>query len=393
MRSLLTMLGIVIGVSAVIAMVAVGAGAQMRVEEQIRAFGANLLLVLPGAAQEGGARLAGGTRHTLTEDDAAAIGVQVPGVISAAPSVRGTQQVVHGNRNWNTVVIGTLPDYLTTREWPAQKGRIFADQEIQSAAKVATLGATVAAALFADADPLDQIIRIGDVPFRVVGVLAAKGTSDAANNQDDVIFVPISTAKLRLLGGASQVNRASLNSILVKVADADGMPAVKAEIGGLLRDRHHLSADALDDFQVWDPAAAMAAKHEATRTLSFLLAAIASVSMLVGGISIMNIMLVSVTERTREIGLRLALGARRRDIRRQFLAEAIVLSLVGGVLGTVLGIAVAALLSGLAGWEVFIGPEAVIAAVLFAATVGIFFGYYPAVRASRLDPIEALRIE
>jgi putative ABC transport system permease protein len=393
MRSLLTILGIVVGVAAVIATVAVGAGAQLRIEEQIRTFGTNLLMVLPGAAQEGAARLAGGTRHTLTEDDAAAIDVQVPGVISAAPSVRATQQVVLGNRNWNTVVVGTRPDYLTAREWPAEKGRIFADQEIQSAAKVATLGATVAEALFEDSDPIDEIIRIGEVPFRVVGVLAAKGHSGAANDQDDVIFVPISTAKLRLLGGASQVNRASLNSILVNVADANVMPAVKGEIAGLLRDRHHLSAEAPDDFQVWDPAAAMAAQHEATKTLSFLLAAIASVSLLVGGISIMNVMLVSVTERTREIGLRLALGARRRDIRRQFLAEAIVLSLIGGVLGTVLGIAAAALLSTLSGWEVFIGPEAVLAAVIFAASVGTFFGYYPAVRASLLDPIEALRTE
>ncbi|ARP68208.1 hypothetical protein A9K65_032880 (plasmid) [Mesorhizobium sp. WSM1497] len=394
MRSLLTMLGIVIGVSAVIAMVAVGAGAQLRVEEQIRTFGANLLMVLPGAAQEGGARLAGGTRHTLTEDDSVAIGAQVPGVVSVAPSVRGTLQVVHGNRNWNTVVVGTLPAYLTAREWQAEEGRMFTDMEIQSAAKVATLGATVAGALFADADARDDIIRIGDVPFRVVGVLAAKGGPfGAGNDQDDVIFVPISTAKLRLLGGASQVNRGSLNSILVKVANADVMLTTKAEIAGLLRDRHHLSVDAPDDFRVWDPAAAMAAQHEATRTLSFLLAAIASVSLLVGGISIMNIMLVSVTERTREIGLRLALGARRRDIRRQFLAEALVLSLGGGVLGTVLGIVAAAMLFSLASWEVFIGPEAVIAAVLFAALVGTFFGYYPAVKASRLDPIEALRIE
>ena len=393
MRSLLTILGIIIGVSSVIAMVAIGAGAQLRVEEQIRRFGANLLLVLPGAAEEGGVHFAGGTRHTLTEADAGAIGAQIFGVISSAPSVRGSQQVVNGNRNWNTVVNGTRPEYLTAREWPAEKGRIFDDQEIQSAAKVAILGATVAAALFADADPQDQIIRIGDVPFRVIGVLAPKGPSGVSNDQDDMIVVPISTAKLRLLGGASQANRASLNSILVKVADADVMPAVKAEIVGLLRERHHLSADTPDDFEVWDPAAAMAAKHEATRTLSFLLAAIASVSMLVGGISIMNIMLVSVTERTREMGLRLAIGARRRDIRRQFLAEAIVLSLVGGVLGTVLGIAAAALLSTLAGWEVFVGPEAVIAAVLFAATVGTFFGYYPAVKASRLDPIDALRIE
>jgi len=393
MRSLLTMLGIIIGVAAVIAMVAVGAGAQVRVAEQIRTLGANLLMIQPGAGQEGSARLAGGTRHTLSEDDAAAIGGQVPGVLVAAPSVRGSGQLVHGNRNWNTVVNGTRPDYFIAREWPLDRGRSFSEQEARIAAKVATLGASVAKVLFAEADPLGQTIRIAEVPFQVIGVLAAKGPAGDGSDQDDVVFVPISTAKLRLLGGAHQVSRGSLNYILVKVADALAMESVQAEIRGLLRDRHRLSAGAPDDFQVSNPAAAMAAQHEATRTLSFLLAAIASVSLLVGGISIMNIMLVSVTERTREIGLRLAVGARRRDIRRQFLAEAVALCLVGGAFGIVAGVAGAALLSRLAGWAVFIGPEAVAAAVLFAAAIGIFFGYYPASKASRLDPIEALRFE
>ena len=393
MRSFLTMLGIIIGVSAVITMVALGAGAQARVEEQIRSLGANLLMVQPGAARDGGARLAGGTRHSLTEFDAAAIAAQISGVVIAAPSVRSSKQAVNGNRNWNTVINGTWPDYFLARDWPAKKGKLFSNQETQSAAKVAILGASVAKALFAEADPIGAIIRIGDAPFRVVGVLDAKGTSGSGTDQDDVIFVPISSAKLRLFGGANQVHLESVNYILVKVANSAAMPTVEAEIKGLLRDRHRLSKNAPDDFTIWNPAATMTAQHESTRTLGFLLAAIASVSLIVGGISIMNIMLVSVTERTREIGLRLALGARRRDIRRQFLTEAVTLSLVGGVVGIVLGIAGAALLSRLAGWAVLIGSEAIIAAALFAAAVGIFFGYYPAVRASRLDPIEALRFE
>jgi putative ABC transport system permease protein len=393
MRSVLTMLGIIVGVSAVIAVVGIGAGAQVRVAEQIRTLGTNLLMVQPGALQQGAVRLAGGTRHNLTADDASAIAAQIPEVAISAPSVRGSEHVVRGNRNWTTTVNGTLPDYFTAREWPVETGRLFSMEEAQVSAKVATLGATVAKALFADANPIGQMIRIANAPFRVVGVLAVKGTSGAGQDQDDVVFVPLSTAKLRLLGSANAVNHGSLDYILVKVADSDATANAETEIEGLLRDRHRLPNGTPDDFRIWNPAAALAAQHETTRTLSFLLAAIASVSLIVGGISIMNIMLVSVTERTREIGLRMALGARRRDIRRQFLTEAVVLSLLGGGIGVVVGIASAAVLSRLAGWAVFIGPEAVVAALLFAAGVGVFFGYYPAVRASRLDPIEALRFE
>jgi putative ABC transport system permease protein len=392
MRSLLTMLGIIIGVSAVIAMVAIGAGAQVRVEQQIRSLGANLLMVQPGAARKDGAYLKSGTRHTLTEDDATATAA-IPDVIVAAPSVRGAKQVVYGNRNLNTVVNGTSPNYFIAREWSIERGRLFSEQEMHRASKVAILGASVAKILFAKADPIDKIIRIADVPFRVIGQLVVKGTSGSGTDQDDVIFVPISTAKLRLLAENSQVNPGSVNYVLVKVADTGSMASIEEVIKGLLRDRHLLPHNAPDDFKVWNPAAAMSARHETTKTLSFLLAAIASVSLIVGGISIMNIMLVSVTERTREIGLRLALGARRRDIRRQFLTEALTLSLVGGVVGIVLGIASAWLFSKLAGWVAFIGPEAVLAAVLFAAIVGVIFGYYPAVKASRLDPIDALRFE
>jgi putative ABC transport system permease protein len=393
MRSLLTMLGIIIGISAVIAMVAVGAGAQVQVEQQIRSLGANLLMVQPGAAAKDGARLKGGSLHTLTENDATAIAAQVPGVVVAAPSVRGAQQIVYGNSNWNTVVNGATPDYFEAREWSVDEGRLFSVEETRTAAKVAVLGASVSKSLFATADSIDKIIRIADVPFRVIGRLVAKGTSGAGADQDDVVFVPISAASLRLFGGANRVRPGAVNYIIVKVVDANAVPAVEDGIKGLLRDRHRLAQVAPDDFKVWSPAAAMSAQHETTRILSFLLAAVASVSLIVGGISIMNIMLVSVTERTREIGLRLALGARRRDIRRQFLTEAVTLSLVGGLLGIGVGVTSAALLSRLAGWAVFIGPEAVIAAALFAATVGIFFGYYPAAKASRLDPIEALRFE
>jgi putative ABC transport system permease protein len=392
MRSLLTMLGIIFGIAAVIITLGVGAGAQARVEEQIRSLGANLLLVQPGAARNGAVRLAIGTHYTLTEGDAAAIATQISDVVIAAPSVPGAKQVVHGNRNWNTVVNGTWPDYLIAREWPMKTGRSFSAQETQTAAKVAILGNSVAKVLFATANPIGAIIRIAKVPFRVVGVLAVKGTS-GGKDADDVIFVPISTAKLRLFGSANPIKFGSVKYILVKFSDAAAMPIVEKEIEGLLRDRHRLSQRTPDDFRVVSPAVALEAQHKAARTLSFLLAAIASVSMIVGGVSIMNIMLVSVTERTREIGLRLALGARRRDIRRQFLAEAVALSLVGGIAGIVLGIAGAALLAKLAGWTVLISVEAIIAAAVFAAAVGIFFGYYPAARASRLDPIEALRVE
>lgn len=392
MRSLLTMLGIIFGISAVIITLGVGAGAQARVEKQIRSLGANLLLVQPGAARYGAVRLAGGTRHTLTEGDAAAIATEISGVVVAAPSVPGVKQVVYGNRNWNTVINGTSPDYLIARDWPVKQGRPFSAQETRTAAKVAILGNSVAKVLFATASPLGAIIRIGEVPFRVVGVLADKGTS-GGKDTDDVIFVPISTAKLRLFGSANQIKFGSVKYILVKFSGSAAMPTIEAEIKGLLRDRHRLSQRAADDFRIVSPAAALVARHKAARTLSFLLAAIASVSLIVGGVSIMNILLVSVTERTREIGLRLALGARRRDIRRQFLAEAVALSLVGGVAGILLGVAGAVLLSKLAGWAVLIGPKAIITAALFAAGVGIFFGYYPAVQASRLDPIEALRVE
>ena len=393
LRSLLTMLGIVIGVAAVITMVAIGEGAHMRVAEQIRALGANLLIVMPGAAREGGARLELGSRHTLTKADASAIRREIPAVAVAVPSVSGTAQVVHGNRNWNTTVNGTEPDYFIAREWPIASGRLFTSREVSSAAKVAVIGASVAKALFEGTNPVGRIIRIADVPITVVGVLARKGPSGTGRDQDDIIFLPLSTAKLRLMGGAHEINRDAVAYILIKVMNTSAMAPAEHQIVALLRQRHRRQSDAKDDFRVRNPAAAMAAQRAATGTLTFLLAAVASISLLVGGISIMNIMLVSVTERTREIGLRLAVGARRRDIRSQFLVEALTLCVVGGILGILLGVGAATAVAEIAGWPIFIGPGAIGLATGFSAIVGIFFGFYPALKASQLDPIEALRFE
>jgi putative ABC transport system permease protein len=393
MRSFLTMLGIIIGVASVIAMVAVGAGAQTQVTEQIRSLGANVLMVLPGAARQNGARLESGSRRTLTQADATAIARQIPQVRAAAPSVRANLQVVRANRNWNSVVNGTTADYFVIREWRLAAGRVFSSGEEDGAGKVALIGATVAKQLFGTTEPVGQQIRILTVPFEVVGVLAEKGQSGAGQDQDDVVFVPISTAKLRLMGSGSEINRDAVGYVLIKAVSDGAVDPATVAIQGLLRQRHRTGPGQEDDFQVTNPAAAMAAQRASTKTIAWLLAAIASVSLVVGGISIMNIMLVSVTERTREIGLRLAVGARRRDIRNQFLTEATALCLLGGLVGIGIGIAVSAGIARLAGWPIFLGPEAMLVAVAFSAAIGIFFGYYPARIAARLQPIEALRSE
>jgi putative ABC transport system permease protein len=393
MRSFLTMLGIIIGVASVITMVAVGAGAQTRVAEQIRSLGANVLMVLPGAAQDGAIRRESGSRHTLTESDAKAIATQVPQVQTGAPSIRHAAQIVRGSKNWNTTVNGTTADYFVVRDWTLSTGRHFTASEEEGAGKTALIGKTVVKQLFGTDDPIGAQIRISSVPFDVIGILAEKGQSGAGQDQDDIIFVPISTAKLRLMGGASEVNREAVAYILVKAVSDDAMAAAKAQIEALLRQRHRLGVDREDDFQVNDPAAAMAAQRASTTTLAWLLAAIASVSLVVGGISIMNIMLVSVTERKREIGLRLAVGARRRDIRNQFLTEAVVLCLLGGLVGIVLGAASSIIAARLADWPIFLGADAVLFAISFTAVLGIFFGYYPAWKAARLQPVDALRSE
>jgi putative ABC transport system permease protein len=394
LRSALTILGIVIGVAAVIAMVAVGGGAQSRVADQIRSLGADLLLVQPGSESDGAVRLGAGSRDSLTEDDAAAIAAEVPGVLVAAPTVAGNAHLVHGNLNWSSLVGGVTPDYLVARDWKVETGRAFTSEEVETAAKVVLLGTTVAKELFADEPPLGELVRIANVPFTVIGVLGKKGqAAESGRDQDDVALLPLTAAKLRVLGARSQVSRRAIDFIMVKASSTDAMASVQEQIGQLLRQRHRLAPGADDDFQVREPAAAMEAQAAAARSLTLFLAAVASVSLVVGGISIMNIMLVSVIERTREIGLRQAVGARRWDVRSQFLIEAVTLCLLGGVAGIALGIGAAIAIAELVGWPIFVSPLAVLVAFAFAGAVGVFFGFFPAHKASRLDPIEALRFE
>jgi len=392
LRSLLTMLGIIIGVAAVISVMAVGAGAQSEVIKEMRTLGANLLLIKPGSAERSGVRLGSGTRPTLTEEDARAIRGDVAWVAVAAPFVYSKTQVVRGNANWSTRVQGITSDFLVAREWDLAAGRAFAPQETEGASKVALLGATVVERLFGAHDPVGQIIRVADVPFTVIGVLGRKGETSTGGDQDDRILIPLSTAKIRVLG-SSRMRRRSIDYILVKVTDADRLGEAEREIVSLLRQRHRLLPDEPGDFTVRNLAEMQASREKAAGVLGFWLAAVASVSLLVGGISIMNIMLVSVSERTREIGVRLAVGARPRDIRNQFLVEAVLLSLLGGIVGIALGMGAAILIGALGGVPVLIRLEAIMLASGFAAAVGIFFGFFPASRASRLDPIRALRFE
>jgi putative ABC transport system permease protein len=392
MRSALTMLGIIIGVSAVIAMMAVGAGARERIAAQIRSIGSNVIIILSGSTTSGGIRVGSGSVLTLTEDDATAIAREVPAVEAAGPTMRGTAQVVFGNQNWSTVIQGATPEYLVVREWPVVSGRDIMPQDVDGAAKVVLLGQTVAANLFGDSDPVGEIIRIKKVPFTVVGILAAKGQSAFGQDQDDIVVIPLSTAKRKVLG-VSQANPRSVGAILIRAWAPEVIPEAVEQMTVLLRQRHRLQPWQEDDFTVRNLSEVFAAQEESARTMSLLLGAIASVSLLVGGIGIMNIMLVSVTERTREIGIRMAVGARERDIMTQFLIEAVTLALIGGIVGIGLGVGGSALLSFFAEWETVIAPAAIGLAFVFSSAVGVFFGYYPARKAASLDPIEALRYE
>ncbi|PYN88109.1 MAG: multidrug ABC transporter substrate-binding protein [Candidatus Rokuibacteriota bacterium] len=394
LRSVLTMLGIIIGVGAVITMVGVGAGAQARVAEEIRSLGSNLIIVLAGTVTSGGVRLGTGSKVSITEDDAWAIQREVPSVQVAAPSVQGKAQdgqIVYGNLNWTTLVQGVTPEFFVAREWDVAAGKPFTEEDVEGATKVALVGQTVVVNLFAHADPLGQIIRIKHVPFTVIGVLDRKGQSTFGQDQDDVILVPLSTAQ-RLIS-SKKVKIGSVNSISIKVREPDAMKEAEEQVRSLLRQRHRLKATDPDDFWLRNLSEILQAQEESSRVLTMLLAAIASVSLLVGGIGIMNIMLVSVTERTREIGLRMAVGARSRDILGQFLVEAVTLSLIGGLIGVGLGLTGAYGAAYVAEWRTLIQFEAILVAFGFAGTVGIFFGFYPARKASRLDPIEALRYE
>ena len=392
-RSLLTTLGVVVGVAAVICTMSIGAGAEDEVAETLRTLGANLLAVTPGAANARGVRMEAGGRRNLTEGDAAAICRELPEVQIAAPLVSKRLQVIAGSRNWSTLVAGVTPDYLDAREWSAAEGRLFDSADLDGGAKVAIVGSKVANALFDDRPAVGETIRIGKVPAIIIAVLSPKGSGAAGRSQDDVVFVPLSMAKSRLIGTANRGTRDSLDLISVKVADSAELPEAKSQIETLLRRRHRLRGDAPDDFSVEDPADILHARAGATRALAWLLLASASVSLAVGGISIMNIMLVSVGERTREFGMRMAVGACRRDLVLQLLVETVALALTGGLAGSLLGIVASLGVSWQAGWRVAISPLSLLIAWGLAGAVGLVFGLYPAYRASRLDPIEALRGE
>lgn len=391
MRSALTMLGIIIGVAAVIAMVAIGTGAEERIREQIASIGSNVIIVLSGSLTSSGLRMGTGNAQTLTEDDVRAIVRECDSIEAATPGVRGGAQVIHGSSNWGTQILGTTPDYLKVRDMEIESGESFTAADVEASASVALLGKTVVDNLFFGEDPVGKSIRIKTVTFTVVGTLVPKGQSPSGQDQDDVILMPISTAKKRVIG-VSQANYAAVGSIMVQAKEGRTHDA-QDQIQSLLRQRHHLPASEDDDFTIRNMEEVFRAQENSARIMSILLAAIASVSLLVGGIGIMNIMLVSVTERTKEIGLRQAVGAKTTDILSQFLAEAVALSLAGGVIGVAAGVSASWLITYFADWSTVLSPTAIAVAFLFSGLVGVFFGYYPARKAAYMDPIEALRYE
>ncbi|MEK6690513.1 MAG: ABC transporter permease [Nitrospirota bacterium] len=390
MRSALTMLGIIIGVGAVITMLAVGTGASQRISEQISSMGSDLIIILPGATTAGGVRMGMGTQPTLSMGDVEAIKREITSVSYAAPDLSEVTQVVYGNQNWATGVRGTTPDILNVRDWPLESGRSFTEQDIKSATKVCMLGQTVIENLFGNIDPIGKIVRIKKVPFTVVGILSRKGQSPRGQDQDDVIYVPITTAQKKLIG---TVFPGMVRIIMVKARSTEDLSTAEKKITELLRQRHKIGQKQENDFTVRNLTEIWQTQEQSTKVMTILLGAIASVSLLVGGIGIMNIMLVSVTERTREIGIRMAVGAKTWDIRLQFIIEALTLSLIGGITGIIIGIAGSNVLSILAGWPTIILPFSIILAFGFSGLVGIFFGIYPAHKASLLNPIEALRYE
>ena len=390
MRSALTMLGIIIGVGAVIAMIAVGSGAKKRIAEQIASMGSNMLIVLSGSSTSGGLRFGSGTVPTLKVDDAKAISTEIPAVKYVAPTLGGVAQVVFGNQNWSTVINGTTPEILEIREWPLSSGRSFTQQDVDGATKVCLLGQTVVDNLFGGIDPVGQIVRIKKVPFTVIGVLAPKGQSTGGQDQDDTIIVPLTTAQKRLFGMQFP---GMVRLIVVQAREPEVMKDVENQINDLLRQRHHIQPNQDNDFSVRNLTEIMSTAQQSASVMSLLLGAIASISLIVGGIGIMNIMLVSVTERTREIGIRMAVGAKGRDILFQFLIESLVLSLIGGMIGIGVGVAGTVVLATFTQWPTLFSMQAILLAFLFSGSVGVFFGFYPARKASLLNPIEALRYE
>jgi putative ABC transport system permease protein len=387
MRSTLTMLGIIIGVGAVIAMVAVGQGAKAQVESQIASIGSNLLMVFPGSTTQAGVHAGSGTVNTLTEADSVAIEEELSSVRLSAPSLGTVAQIVSANQNWSTAVTGTTPAYFNIRDWTFASGGSFTDSDVKASAKTAVLGETVASNLFGARDPVGEIIRIQNVPFKVVGLLAPKGRSAGGRDQDDTVIIPLSTLQKRIMGVTYvRIIMASANS-------PEETVEAEKQIRELLHQRHRIPPGQDDDFTVRNITDIASAAEESSRVMTVLLGSIASVSLIVGGIGIMNIMLVSVTERTREIGIRMAVGARGRDILLQFLVEAVVLSLAGGLLGVMLGVGGSQVISAVVHWPTIISISSILLAFFFSITIGVFFGLYPARRAASLDPIEALRYE
>ncbi len=393
LRSVLTMLGIIIGVGAVITMIAVGRGATDRVQEQMKGLGSNIMLVVPGGVSQAGVRLGAQTRQRLTEEDAQAIAFEIPEVQVAAPTSRTTGQLVYGNTNWGTTIIGVSNDYLEARDWPLLSGRQFDAAELAGSAKVAWIGTTVARELFGEQDPVEQMIRVRNIPMTVIGVLAPKGQNSMGQDQDDAIMIPLATLRNRIWGGDATSRLKRVGAISVKVRDGQDMKAVESSIKDLLRQRFKVQPGGDDPFDVKNLTEILQAQEASSRIMTLLLAAVAGISLLIGGIGIMNIMLVSVTERTREIGLRMAVGARGRDILSQFLIEAVTLSVIGGAIGVGLGALATWGVGEFAGWQVSLSLGSILLAVGFSGVVGVFFGFYPARQASRLLPIQALRYE
>ncbi|OGU08514.1 MAG: multidrug ABC transporter substrate-binding protein [Geobacteraceae bacterium GWC2_58_44] len=390
MRALLTMLGIIIGIAAVIAMVAIGAGASKMISDQISSIGSNLLLVLPGSTTSGGMRGGSGSTQTLTYDDAKAIKAECPSVEAVAPTVRGSGQVVYGNQNWSTVINGVTPEMLVVRDWTLVSGRNISQSDVDGATKNCLIGQTVADNLFGAADPVGKIIRIKKIPFTVIGLLGRKGQSPQGQDQDDVIYVPLRTAQRKLLG--SQFPNV-VGAMMIQAKDAEVLKKAEDEVRALLNQRHRMGPSREVDYTVRNLSEILAVSEQSSKVMSLLLGAVASISLVVGGIGIMNIMLVSVTERTREIGIRIAIGAKRRDILLQFLTEAVLLTTCGGIIGMVLGVAGARAVATLVGWPTLVSADTIVIAFAFSAGVGVFFGFYPARKAASLNPIEALRYE
>ncbi|HWR57051.1 MAG TPA: ABC transporter permease [Negativicutes bacterium] len=387
LRSVLTMLGVIIGVGAVIAMVSIGMGVQNKVTDSISSLGSNLIIIMPGAASTTGVREAAGSKTTLTMKDAQAIAAEIAGVNAVAPSVSKQYQVVAGNQNWTTSLQGTTPEYMEVRNLSVQSGGFISKEDVDARNRVAVIGSTVAANLFGNRNPVGENIRINNAPFKVVGVLESKGQSAGGQDQDDMVVVPITTAQERLMGITY------IQTISVQGTSAEVVNQVQEDITVLLRARHHLTGDKENDFTVRNLASVMATAAETTGTITLLLGNIAAISLLVGGIGIMNIMLVSVTERTREIGIRKALGARYKNILLQFLIEAVVIGVIGGTTGIALGIGASYIISAVAGWQTVISLTAVLLAFGFSVGIGLVFGVYPARKAALLNPIEALRYE